>query len=225
MNLHHFIQSSILKSLPSVILMLLLMCLVGDNYCQDGTSVKIDGQEWMSANLDVSSFRNGDVIPEARSEQQWQEAGRRGTPAWCYYQDDPAKGQVFGKLYNWHAVNDPRGLAPAGWHVPSAAEWQRLIDSCGGFEIAAGYLKERGTAHWQGPNAGAADKSGFSALPGGYRDDQGHFFNLGHYAAFWTASAGGRLSAWGRHMSHGDTKVYLNEMRRGFGYSIRCIKD
>jgi uncharacterized protein (TIGR02145 family) len=94
-------------------------------------SVKIGSQTWMASNLNVSTFRNGDAIPEAKTEDEWEKAGKEGKPAWCYYDNYPKNGAKYGKLYNWYAVNDPRGLAPVGWHVPSDTEWTSLEDYLG----------------------------------------------------------------------------------------------
>ena len=91
-------------------------------------SVKIGNQEWMSENLNVDHFRNGDIIPEVKSKEDWEEAGKNGQPAWCYYENDPKNGEKYGKFYNWYAVNDPRGLAPEGWHIPSDGEWTEMIN-------------------------------------------------------------------------------------------------
>ena len=81
---------------------------------KDPGTVTIATQIWAAANLNVGTFRNGDSIPEARTHQEWAAAGEAGKPAWCYYNNDPANGLRYGKLYNWYAVNDPRELAPAG---------------------------------------------------------------------------------------------------------------
>jgi uncharacterized protein (TIGR02145 family) len=85
----------------------------------------------MTENLNVATFRNGDPIPEAKTKEEWEKAGQEGKPAWCYYENDPKNGAKYGKLYNWYAVIDPRGLAPTGWHVPTDAEWGILSDFVG----------------------------------------------------------------------------------------------
>lgn len=95
-------------------------------------SVEIGAQTWMTENLNVSTFRNGDPIPEAKTNEEWKRAGENKQPAWCYYENDPKNGVKYGKLYNWYAVNDSRGLAPVGYHVPSDAEWTKLTDFLGG---------------------------------------------------------------------------------------------
>ena len=214
-----------MKASKLLIAALMLLGLVAASFSQTGTTAKIGNQEWMAGNFELTSFRNGDAIPEAQSGEEWEKAGKQGKPAWCYYQVDPANGIRNGKLYNWYAVNDSRGIAPKGWHIPSAAEWQTLIDLSGGGEIAGGKLKETGTAHWKSPNTGATNDNGFSALPGGFRDGAGSFFNQGYFAAFWTATECGRISALGRHLSRGDTKVYLDCIGKSYGFSVRCIRD
>ena len=93
--------------------------------------VIIGNQVWMTKNLDVSTFRNGDPIPEAKTDEEWEKAGENKKPAWCYWDNDPANGAKYGKLYNWHAVNDPRGLAPDGYHIPTDAEWKILTKYLG----------------------------------------------------------------------------------------------
>ncbi len=98
------------------------------NYAQ---TVTIGNQVWMTKNLDVSTFRNGDPIPQAKTAAEWKAADENKQPAWCYYDNDPANGAKYGKLYNWYAVNDSRGLAPAGYHIPSDVEWKQLTDFLG----------------------------------------------------------------------------------------------
>ena len=107
---------------------LVLQCVLYAQTSQTGAnkSVKIGTQTWTTENLNVSTFRNGDPIMEAKTNEEWENAGKNKQPAWCYYENDPKNGAKYGKLYNWYAVNDPRGLAPAGWHVPSDAEWTIL---------------------------------------------------------------------------------------------------
>lgn len=103
--------------------------------------VKIGNQIWMAQNLNVSRFRNGDSIPHAKSAEDWEKAGKEQKPAWCYYNNEPTNESRYGKLYNWYAVNDPRGLAPEGWHIPSDLEWKQLTDYIGGNVMAGKKLK------------------------------------------------------------------------------------
>jgi uncharacterized protein (TIGR02145 family) len=104
-------------------------------------SERFGNQEWMTKNLDVDRFRNGDLIPHAESNEEWKKAGDDEQPAWCYYDNDPENGKKYGKLYNWYAVNDPRGLVPEGWHITSQKEWTSLVEFLGGFEIAGLKMK------------------------------------------------------------------------------------
>ncbi|MBN2355064.1 fibrobacter succinogenes major paralogous domain-containing protein [candidate division KSB1 bacterium] len=203
--------------------LLLLMAPISSS--QSSEKVKIGNQVWMTQNLDAGSFRNGDVIPEAKTKEEWIKAGEEGTPAWCYYENDPANGEKYGKLYNWHAVNDSRQLAPEGWHVPGHDEWQSLIDYYGGQEVAGAHMKEKGMAHWNSPNTGATNDHGFSALPGGHRDSKANFFNMGHYATFWSSTNCNNITAWKRHLSRGDAKVYIDCFNMIAGFSVRCVKD
>ncbi|MBN2008384.1 fibrobacter succinogenes major paralogous domain-containing protein [candidate division KSB1 bacterium] len=211
-----------IKMLPSAFLFFLIVPIA---FCQPGKMINIGNQVWMKENLNVSRFRNGDPIPEAKTIDEWLKAGKDGKPAWCFFENKPVNGDKYGKLYNWHAVNDSRQLAPEGWHVPTNDEWQILIDYYGGRELAGGPMKETGTKYWKFPNTGATNDHGFSALPGGHRDNTGHFYNLGHYATFWTATKCNQIAAWKRHLSHGDTKVYIDCFDMTAGFSIRCIRD
>ena len=98
--------------------------------------VKIGNQYWAKNNLNIDHFRNGDVISEARSDEEWENAGAEGKPAWCYYNNDSSFGEKYGKLYNYYAVRDSRGIAPAGLHVATDEEWTALSNSLGGEDIA-----------------------------------------------------------------------------------------
>ena len=153
----------------------LLLSLVGIVSISLGQTVTIGTQVWMTKNLDVDHFRNGDPIPQAKTDEEWQKAGENKQPAWCYYDNDPANGVKYGKLYNWYAVNDERGLAPEGYHVPSDKEWTVLIDYLGGEEVAGEKMKS--TSGWE-ENGNGSNSSGFTALPGGYRYETGLYENL-----------------------------------------------
>jgi uncharacterized protein (TIGR02145 family) len=187
-------------------------------------SVKIGDQEWQMKNLDVDRFRNGDPIPHAITDEEWKAAGERGEPAWCYDDNDAENGKIYGKLYNWYAVNDVRGLAPEGWHIPTDGEWTTLTNHLGGEDIAGGKMKATGTVYWNSPNEGATNESGFSVLPGSSRDSGGSF-NIGSFAVFWSATESGNY-AWHRNLFSSSGDVY----RAGYGYkssgaSVRCLRD
>ena len=116
----------------------------------------------MAENLNVEYYRNGDIIPQVQDEHEW---ASLKTGAWCYYENDPANGKKYGKLYNWYAVNDTRGLVPEGWHIPSYSEWRELIEYLG--EDSAG-TKMKSTSGWF-ENGNGTNSSGFGALGAGYR--------------------------------------------------------
>ncbi len=149
------------------------------------TSLTIGTQQWMEKNLDVTTYRNGDLIPYVTDPAVW--AGLT-TGAWCYYNNDPSNNGTYGKLYNWYAVNDPRGLAPVGWHVPTDAEFTTLTTYLGGESVAGGKMKVTGTTTWVTPNTGATNTSGWAGLPGGYRTNDGAFANVGYNGTWWSAS-------------------------------------
>ena len=185
-------------------------------------SVRIGTLYWMSVNLDVDTFRNGDPIPEARTAEEWQRAGMSGAPAFCYYQNDPANGKRYGKLYNWYAVTDPRGLAPEGWHVASDQEWRQCTTYLGG-EDAAG-TKMKSQTGWLEDGNGT-NSSGFSGLPAGCRDLNGTFANLGTMAFWWTSTPWNSDLAWYRCIDQSPWYVYRTNYYKANGYSVRCVQD
>ena len=187
------------------------------------SSVKIGDQEWQSKNLDVDRFRNGDLIPHATTAEEWKAAGERGEPAWCYYDNDTEKGRIYGKLYNWYAVNDARGLAPTGWHIPTDEEWTTLTNYLGG--EAGGKMKATGTAYWNSPNTDANNDSGFSVLPGGCRYDGGSFDKVRDGAFFWSAAEVDGSYAWGRGLDLLNGYVSMSNLSKSFGASVRCLRD
>lgn len=187
--------------------------------------VTIGKQVWMSKNLEVSTFRNGDPIPEAKTDYQWQKARQNGQPAWCYYDNDPAKGEKYGKLYNWYAVNDLRGLAPKGWHIPSNAEWTVLESALGGSSVAGGKLKEAGTTNWKTPNTGAENSSGWTGLPGGARYNDGTFNDVGYSGCWWSTTEGGTSLAWGCGLAYNGCNFGRGALNEQAGFSVRCLRD
>ena len=189
------------------------------------SSVVNCGQTWTSKNLDVSHYRNGDIIPQVADFTQWENLT---TGAWCYYENVPGNGSIYGKLYNFYAVNDPRGLAPSGWHIPTDTEWSSLEVCLGGSSIAGGKMKEIGFTHWNSfPLETASNSSGFSALPGGYRSPNGGstFLWKGTLGYWWSSSSAGITSGYGRSLFYGNTEVGRNSGINEYGFSVRCIKD
>ena len=149
---------------------LIFILLIGFGCISYAQTITIGTQVWMTKNLDVATFRNGDPIPQAKTDEEWEKAGENQQPAWCYYDNDPANGAKYGKLYNWYAVNDSRGLAPVGYHIPSDAEWTILTDFLGGEKVAGTKMKSTDFwADYEGNSGNGTNESGFSGLPGGYR--------------------------------------------------------
>jgi uncharacterized protein (TIGR02145 family) len=191
-------------------------------------TVRIGSQLWMKINLNTTHYRNGDVIAMVTDQTSW---GTLTTGAWCYYDNDSAvHGATYGKLYNWYAVNDPRGLAPAGYHIPSDAEWTTLETALGGDLVAGGAMKDTGTTHWDIPNTEATNSSGFTGLPGGILDyNVSTGYGACRYvsvAGFWWSSTESSASkAWGRHLNADNSKINRDENDKVSGFSVRCIRD
>jgi uncharacterized protein (TIGR02145 family) len=188
----------------------------------DIPTVKIGNQVWMTKNLNVSTFRNGDVIPQAKTQGEWEAYAKTGEPAWCYYDNNPANGDKYGKLYNWYAVNDRRGLAPKGFHVPTDNEWTVLTDYLGGADIAGYKMKTR--SGWYNEGNGT-NISGFSGLPGGFRYDDGTFSIDGCLGGWWSSSEGSTALAWLRGLGFRYGKVGRSSLNEGNGLSVRCLRD
>ncbi|MEI6090298.1 MAG: FISUMP domain-containing protein [bacterium] len=197
-------------------------------YDTSKTDVLICNQIWDGYNLDVEYYRNGDPIPEVKDPKLWKDLT---TGAWCYYNNDPAMGAIYGKLYNWYAVNDSRGLAPDGWHIASSAEWTELEECLGGSNVAGGKLKSTGTKEggnglWYSPNTGATNESGFSAIPGGWLDvDSGVFRAIGYTCVLWTSTQSGPSVAWSKDLYQSGAYIYQSVINKNWGLSVRCIKD
>ncbi len=183
-------------------------------------TIIISAQQWMLKNLDVPTYRNGDIIPKVTDSVQW---ANLTTGAWCYYKNDPANEDVYGKLYNWYAVNDARGLAPFGWHIPTKEEWITLTAFLGGDATAGGKLKA--TILWNNPNTGATNESGFTALPGGLRGGDAKFVNIGGYGYWWTSKEHDAISAVERGLQFDINDSYMYWLNKRCGISVRCIKD
>jgi uncharacterized protein (TIGR02145 family) len=201
--------------------------------CNNMESVKIGSQTWSAKNLDVTTFQNGDSIPEARTIDEWAKAALNKKPAWCYYENKKENNETFGKLYNWYAVTDERKLCPKGWHIPSAAEWQTLEDFLGGFKVSGGKLKSKQI--WNGE-----DPYGFGALPAGYRMDciyarvsnhsNDDFYSIRTLGLWWSTSETKYEPS-----KNGVSVAITSESfmwisnpiicEKGSGQSVRCIAD
>ena len=189
--------------------------------CSPAT-IKICDQNWMVKNLDVTTYSNGDRIPQVTDPSAW---AALTTGAWCYYENSSANRRIYGKLYNWYAVHDSRGLAPRGWHIPADAEWDNVLNCLGGYELAGGAMKETGTAHWATPNTGATNSSGFTALPGAARDEAGLFVNIGFEGIWWSASESNSTSAFYRNIIFSAGNLGRGITSKRIGASVRCVKN
>ena len=197
-------------------------------------TVKIGDRWWMAENLKVTHYSNGDPIPNVSDDGEWIGLS---TGAYCEYDNDPANVDTYGRLYNWFAVDDSRNIAPAGWHVPTDAEYKQLEMYLGMSQAEAdninwrgtdegGKLKETGTTHWNPPNTGANNESGFTGLPGGFRDSEnGYFFQIGTFAHFWSSTEDPSLYVWYRSLSCNLSKVMRDFFDKQMGYSVRCVKE
>jgi uncharacterized protein (TIGR02145 family) len=193
-------------------------------------SIIINGQEWMQQNLAVTKYRNGDPIPTGLSNTTWLNTT---SGAYAIYNNDAANNTTYGKLYNWYAVNDSRGLCPTGWHVPSDAEWTTLINyldpnqnpSANGTQSTVAGGKMKSTTGWNAPNTGATNESGFTGLPGGYRYDDGTYNYIGYYGFWWSSTEVGSSLGWNRRLSNYGSLVYRSLANKTDGSSVRCLKD
>jgi uncharacterized protein (TIGR02145 family) len=200
----------------------------------EGTVMDVDGniynlinigtQVWMKENLKVTKYNNGDLIgttspatkdirAETATKYQWAPNG------------DESNVATYGRLYTWYAVGTGK-LCPSGWHVPSDAEWEKLSTFLGGDSVSGGKLKDTGTTHWQSPNAGATNETGFSALPGGTRSNEGYFWGMGRYATYWSSTQNDFGSnAWVRGLYYDTSIIARGYGSEQLGFSVRCIKD
>lgn len=199
--------------------------------------IKIGNQVWMQKNLNVGKFRNGDPIPEAQTEEEWMQAALNNQPAWCYYKKDPKYGETYGKLYNWYAVHDRRGIAPKGWHVPSDEEWTVLMECFREDSVAGRSLKSASGWNEYQPvdslgeplpttiSGNGSNKSGFSGLPGGCRFIRDIFSPAGNNGYWWSSTKAFADDAWIRNLGNDFSEVKRENFSKAYGLSVRCIKD
>ena len=183
--------------------------------------VTIGNQVWMTENLNVDKFQNGDLIPEVKSKEEWEKAGENKQPAWCYYDNAPFNGKTYGKLYNWYAVNDIRGLAPKRWHIPSDAEWIKLITYLGTSDAG---VKMKSTKRWL-QKGYKNNESGFSGLPSGYRDYDGYFYEIGKKGDWWCTNKDTLDYGFYRCLIYNNLEVGGFTAYKKAGLSVRCLKN
>jgi len=186
-------------------------------------TVRIGNQVWMAENLKVTHYRDGTPITPVTDPGEWTALT---TEAYCIYNNNTSNElDTYGALYNWYAVTNGHNIAPEGWHVPTDDEWTTLTNHLGGAGVAGEKLKETGTNHWNSPNTGATNESGFTALPGGYRTNNGNYYVLGTYGYFWSATESSSSTAWYRILNYGDSDVGRVSQLKRFGFSVRCVRD
>jgi uncharacterized protein (TIGR02145 family) len=193
-------------------------------------TVNIGDQVWMAENLKVTHYRDGTAITNVTDSGTW---GNLTTEAYCIYNNNASnENETYGALYNWYAVTDSRNIAPEGWHVPSEAEWQVLIDYLGGDAVASGKMKATGTIEdgngfWFSPNAGATNESGFTAIPGGNSGNNGDVgYNImGYLGYFWSSTAYNSSRAIGCYLYYDHSGVTYNSGLNSNGFSVRCVRD
>ena len=186
--------------------------------------VQIGQQVWMAENLRVGHYRNGDAIPYVPDPSlSWAVWHDLTTGAYCWY--NTSSSIPYGALYNFYVVADPRNLAPTGWHVPSSAEFKILTDLLGGTNTAGGKLKEIGYAHWQIPNTGASNETGFNALPGGQCSFTGNIENMGAAGNWWTMTELDSGSGHSLVLNYDSNIANPNAYYKTCGYRVRCVRD
>ena len=205
--------------------------LIGGTATTSTARVTIGTQVWATVNLDVTTYSDGTAIPQVTDPTTW---AALTTGAWCYYNNVSANGTTYGKLYNWYAVagiwNEAsktdatlrKKLAPTGWHVPTDAEWTTLTTFLGGETVAGGKMKA--TTLWNSPNTNATNSSGFTAIPGSFRID-GPFEIIGNTCRWWSSSEFLTTKAWSRGLSYNNDDAIRYDTLRGYGFSVRCLRD
>jgi uncharacterized protein (TIGR02145 family) len=209
------------------------------------TTITIGNKEWMAENLRTTKYSDGSNIPLVTNNTQWANNWNNGNPLkqpmMCWYNNDQATNAAnkFGGLYNWYVINPAnngnKNVCPTSWHVPSDSELNILIGSLDpSYNVTAfglqsknagGMMKSTGTQYWLSPNAGATNNSGFSALPGGSRYDDGSFFSIGYNGYWWSSTSSGANVSWARNLSTNNEAIYRNFYNKTSGFSIRCVKD
>ena len=190
-------------------------------------TMTIGTQTWMAENLKTTKYNDNTDIPSVADIPAW---AALSTPGYCWYNNDAATYKAhYGALYNWYAVdaagNGGKNVCPAGWHIPTDAEWATLTDFLGGNNVAGGKMKETGTANWQSPNTGATNESGFTALPGGGRYFDGTFSSIGSIGGWWSSTELLTTSARGRYLYSDYSFIYRGSGSKQDGFSVRCLKD
>lgn len=193
----------------------------GDGNVYDTVIIGI--QVWIKENLKTTKYNNGVSIPLVTDNAEW---SAKTSAAYCWYNNNPDYKDGYGALYNWYTVNS-KLLCPIGWHVPTEEEWTTLINNLGGEDFAGGKLKESGVTHWVAPNFGATNETGFTAIPGGARNqNDGTFYSIGYTGSWWISSSEyNENSGWRLDIQHITGGAYIKALSKKAGFSVRCIKN
>lgn len=183
----------------------------------------IGSQTWANQNLNVETFSNGDVIKQAKTAEEWVAFSKNKTPAWCYYNFDASNGDKVGKLYNWYAVNDQRGLAPEGWKIPTQQDWLQLKEFLG---VSTNGQKLKSQQGWGSVANNGTNEVGFNGYPAGFIRDSGEFKFGDTRAFYWTKTtyAEDANSAHFHSLDKNQFQVVSGETSKDYGFSVRCIK-
>ena len=196
-----------------------------DIYDYDGNgynTVEIGDQLWMKENLKTTHYNNGDIIPNITNNGDWSSLS---TGAYGDYDNNPSNSETYGRVYNWYAVDDNRGVCPENFHVPTDEEFTQLSDFLGGSNVAGGKMKEAGLEHWNSPNIGATNESSFTAFPGGYRTSSGNYYDMGNNGDFWSSSEDDTYDGWYHELNYSNSVVNRFNIDKRYGFSVRCIQD
>jgi uncharacterized protein (TIGR02145 family) len=229
------LKKILIRIMKNVFLVIMVVLIVGcskDSAEAPPTITDIDGnvyetvvignQTWMKSNLNVSKYQDGTLIPQSLNAKDWQTASTNNTGAWCYYDYDSSNEKVYGKLYNWYAVRDARGLAPAGYQIPTDEQWSTLTTFIG--SVAGGKMKETDTSNWTSPNSEATNSTGFTGLPGGICISNGDFHFIGDYGYWWSATIIDATTAWNRSLGYNSVTACRSYDDKNYGFAVRCIK-
>jgi uncharacterized protein (TIGR02145 family) len=188
-------------------------------------TVNIGKQVWMVENLKTTKYRNGDLIGTTTTASSGIESEPTAKYQWAYNGDENYVA-TYGRLYTWYAVTDKRNVCPIGWHVPTDSEWTTLSIYLGGEGDAGGKLKEADTIHWESPNQGATNESGFTALPSGDREYHGNFSGRTYYGEWWSSTEHSNpAAAYFRLMRCNSGSLDRKYEGKRSGYAVRCLRD
>ena len=202
-----------------ILLFLISICFFSNKAIPQKNTNSVVLEYFDDKNLAVSKFRNGDTIFHAKTKQQWLNAGKNHIPAWCYYNNDSSLNETYGKLYNWYAVSDERGLAPFGWRIPKEIDFKKIQNLLGD---EAGH-KIKSDSLWY-MNCNGSNSTGFSAIPSGFRDEFGDFKNITLQAYWWSSSTSTKKVSTYIMLSYYSSSLLMADTYRSFGFSVRCVK-